>query len=72
MEEIEIVDDNQDEILPSLVGLSIVTIHRDKNTNEDWSHGDNSVTMALSDGRVMTFVGCGFDASSLMTYITKE
>lgn len=62
------VDDRRTEHLRALVvGREIVAIDREPNSEEDWAHGENSVTLTLSDGARLHFEGVGYDASALIT-----
>lgn len=63
------VEDIHTPIVKQLVeGRTIVSFERENDSGVDWSHGENSVIITLDDGSKLSFMGQGYDASSLITY----
>lgn len=63
------IDDRGAERLQRLIiGRSIVGFEREPHSGEDWSHGENSVTVLLDDGSLLRFIGFGYDSSGLDTF----
>lgn len=63
---LDVEDENQYEIIPSMVGRTITAITRELDTpGNGFHHGENSVSITLDDGRVLRFTGHGYDASGL-------
>jgi hypothetical protein len=65
------VDDARSPLIADLVeGRKIVKFEREPDPDYDWAHGENTVTLTLDDGAVLTFVGVGYDSSGCVTSYT--
>lgn len=66
---VEVTDNNQDELLPTLIGGKIISVDRNKCSGADFEHGANAVTLTLSDGRRLNFTSIGYDADACILTI---
>lgn len=63
-------DSNSAELLKLLLRRTIVDVTREPTHKEDWSHGNNSLTITLDNGTKIELWGWGHDASGLEMEIT--
>ncbi len=64
---VEVEDEHGDILGELVVGRTIVAIEREPSSGQEWSDGENSVLITLSDGARLRFVGWGYDASGVDT-----
>lgn len=64
---LEVVDTTLPAARRLIEGRTIVAFEREADSGEDFSHGENTVTITLDDGAVLNFTGVGYDASGCVT-----
>jgi len=70
--DIEVTDDNQEELLASLVGLKIISATRERNSGASFPQGANGITLELEGGTILVFGSWGYDADGTTFWIQRN
>ena len=69
---VEVTDETQDELLPTLFGCRIVSIHRKRSDGSDFETGANATRIELNDGRILHFGSWGHDEDGVTLRIENS